>query len=93
MLPAFDGLLPESAVFDGSSRRLAVANFGDLDDPAAAGSIDFWRVVGDVNGPERLQLVKTAYALPIQRRVHTLTIVRSRSITNRSSGRLSLFEC
>jgi len=73
---AFDGLLPESAVFDGSSRRLAVANFGRLDDPAAGGSIDFWRVVGDAQGPEHLQLVKTSYSLPVQRGVHTLSIVR-----------------
>jgi len=63
---AFDGLLPESAVFD-RRRRLAVANFGHLDDPAAPGSLDFWRVVGDTSGPERWQLVKTAYALPLQR--------------------------
>ncbi|WP_223654070.1 hypothetical protein [Hymenobacter psoromatis] len=73
---AFDGLLPESAVFDNSSRRLAVANFGQLDDPAAAGSLDFWRVVGEAHGPERLQLVKTKYALPVQRGVNTLGIVR-----------------
>ena len=73
---AFDGLLPESVVFDRSSRRLAVANFGSLDDPTAPGSIDFWRVVGDMSGPERLQLVKTTYALPLQRGVHTLSIVR-----------------
>ena len=73
---AFDGLLNESAVFDNSSRRLAVANFGQLDDPAGRGRVDFWRVVGDVSGPERLQLVKTAYALPLQRGVHTLAIVR-----------------
>lgn len=72
----FDGMLPESVVFDRSSRRLAVANFGQLDDLGARGSIDFWRVVGAVRGPERLQLVKTNYALPVQRGVHTLSIVR-----------------
>ena len=73
---AFDGMLPESAVFDRSSRRLAVANFGKLDDPTGRGSLDFWRVVGDAHGPERLQLVKTSYSLPVQRGVHTLGIVR-----------------
>lgn len=72
---AFDGLLPESVVFD-RRRWLAVANFGHLDDPAAPGSLDFWRVVGDTSGPERWQLVKTAYALPLQRGVATLAIVR-----------------
>jgi len=40
------------------------------------GSLDFWRVVGDTSGPERLQLVRTAYALPLQRGVNTLAIVR-----------------
>ena len=69
-------VLPESVVFDRSSRRLAVANFGQLDDPTAPGSIDFWRVVGEVGGPERLQLVKTTYAIPVQRGVHTLSVVR-----------------
>lgn len=73
---AFDGLLPESAVFDASSRRLAVANFGQLDDPTAPGSIDFWRVVGEARGPERLRLVKTNRSVPLQRGVHTLAIVR-----------------
>lgn len=73
---AFDGLLPESAVFDGSSRRLAVANFGHLDDPTANGSLDFWRVVGAPTGPEHLRLVKTNQSIPVQRGVHTLAIVR-----------------
>lgn len=73
---AFDGLLPESAVFDRSSRRLAVANFGSLNDLTAPGSIDFWRVVGAAHGPELLRLVKTACAIPVQRGVHTLAIVR-----------------
>lgn len=73
---AFDGMLPESAVFDRSSRRLAVANYGQLDNLRSKGSIDFWRVVGEVEGPERLRLVKMAYSLPVQRGVHTLSIVR-----------------
>lgn len=73
---AFDGMLPESAVFDRSSRRLAVANFGRLDEPTAGGSIDFWRVVGAASGPERLRLIKTNRSVPVQRGVHTLTVVR-----------------
>lgn len=73
---AFDGLLPESAVFDRSSRRLAVANFGQLDDEMAGGTLDFWRVVGTVHGPEPLRLVQTRQSLPVQRGAHTLAIVR-----------------
>ncbi len=72
----FDGMLPESAVFDRSSRRLAVADFGQLDNLTAPGSIDFWRVVGNAPGAARLQLVKTAYSLPVQRGAHTLAVVR-----------------
>lgn len=72
----FDGLLPESAVFDRSSRRLAVANYGRLDNLRANGSIDFWRVLSDPRDPRHLRLVKTAYSVPIQRGVHTLAIVR-----------------
>ena len=73
---AFDGMLPESAVFDRTGRRLAVADFGNLDDLTAGGSIDFWRVVGEAKGPERLRLVKTNYAIPVQRGAHTLSVVR-----------------
>jgi len=73
---AFDGMLPESAAFDASSRRLAVANFGELDNLTGPGHVDFWRVVGAAHGPESLRLVKTAYSLPVQRGVHTLSIVR-----------------
>ena len=72
---AFDGMLPESAVFDGSSRRLAVANYGQLDNLTGPGSIDFWRVVGNSQGPERLRLIKTNYSLSVQRGVHTLSVV------------------
>ncbi|MGI4885439.1 MAG: hypothetical protein ACRYFR_10825 [Janthinobacterium lividum] len=73
---AFDGMLPESAVFDRSSRRLAVADYGELDDPTGPGHLDFWRVVGDAHGPEPLRLVKTAHSLPVQRGAHTLALVR-----------------
>ena len=55
---AFDGRLPESAVFD-RSRRLDVANFSHLDDLTAGGGNDFWRMVGEAHGREGLQLVKT----------------------------------
>lgn len=72
----FEGMLPESAVFDRSSRRLAVANYGRLDNLRANGSIDFWRVISDTNQPKRWRLVKTDYSVPVQRGVHTLAIVR-----------------
>lgn len=73
---AFDGMLPESAVFDNSSRRLAVADFGELDNSTAPGHVDFWRVVGAAGSAEPLRLIKTTHSLPLQRGVHTLAIVR-----------------
>ena len=43
---AFDGILPEAAAWDASSRYVAVVNYDQLDPSREGGSIDFWRLVG-----------------------------------------------
>ena len=73
---AFDGILPESAVFDNSSRYLAVATFDHYDGRKPGGSIDFWRLTGDYFDPKRIELVKTGYSVPVTRGVHSMVLVR-----------------
>lgn len=73
---AFDGILPESVVFDNSSRYLAVATFDHYDGRKPGGSIDFWRLTGDYFNPSRIELVKTDYSIPVTRGVHSMVIVR-----------------
>ncbi|MBX9630805.1 MAG: lactonase family protein [Burkholderiales bacterium] len=72
---AYDGILPEAAVFDGSSRFLAVATF-DHYDGRRAGSVDFWRIARDPLDAERLELVKTSYSVPVTRGAHSMVLVR-----------------
>ncbi len=73
---AFDGILPESVVFDNSSRYLAVATFDHFDGRKPGGSVDFWRLTGDYYNPKRIELVKTGYSIPVTRGVHSMVIVR-----------------
>ena len=73
---SFDGILPESVVFDNSSQYLAVATFDHYDGRKPGGSIDFWRLTGDYFNPKRIELVKTDYSVPVTRGVHSMVIVR-----------------
>lgn len=73
---AFDGALPEMAVFDNASRFVAVTVFNQFDDPRAKGSIDFWRIETDPFDPERTELVKTRHSIPVTRGAHSLVMVR-----------------
>lgn len=73
---AFDGALPETAVFDNASRFVAVTVFSQFDEPRANGSIDFWRIETDPFDPERLELVKTRHSIPVTRGPHSLAVVR-----------------
>ncbi|MBC7884605.1 MAG: hypothetical protein H7X99_03975 [Saprospiraceae bacterium] len=73
---AFDGILPESVVFDNTSRFIAVATFDHYDVKKAGGSIDFWRLTSDYFDLTRVELVKTDYSIPVTRGVHSMVIVR-----------------
>jgi DNA-binding beta-propeller fold protein YncE len=52
---AFDGILPEAAVWDASSKHVAVVNYDQLDPSREGGSIDFWKLV-DGNEPTLVKL-------------------------------------
>ncbi|MEM6491341.1 MAG: hypothetical protein AAF684_05475, partial [Pseudomonadota bacterium] len=73
---AYDGVLPEAAVFDNSSRFLAVANYDHFEDRTTGSSIDFWRLQADPLDPSNTQLVKTPYAVPVARGAHSMVIAR-----------------
>ena len=73
---SFDGILPESVVFDNTSRYLAVATFDHYEAKKKGGSIDFWRLTSDYFDPTRVELVKTDYSVPVTRGVHSMVIVR-----------------
>lgn len=70
----FDGILPESAVFDTTGRYLATATFDHFDDAKSGGSIDFWRIIEDSTsgGP---RLVKTGASVAVPRGPHSMALV------------------
>ncbi len=70
---AFDGMLPESAVFDNSSRFLAVTNYSHFDPNRKGGTLDFWRLA---ESAKRLELVKMDFSVPVSRGPQTMTIAR-----------------
>ena len=72
----FDGLLPEAAVFDNTSRFLAVACFAHFDPAKPGGSIDFWRLAGDYADPRRVVLVKTDFSVTVARGPQSMVIAR-----------------
>ncbi len=72
----YDGILPEAAVFDNSSSSIAVVTYDHFDDRRVGGSVDFWRIAGDPLDPERVELVKSEYSVPVTRGAHSMVIVR-----------------
>ena len=73
---AYDGILPEAAAFDASSRFLAVATFDHFAGCKRGGSVDFWRLTGDSLDPERVELVKTNLSIPVVRGAHSVILVK-----------------
>jgi hypothetical protein len=71
-----DGILPESAAFDASSRSLAVLSFDHFDDRRKGGSVDFWRIAHDPLDPSRTELVKTEHSIAVARGAHAMVLVR-----------------
>ena len=72
----YDGILPEAAVFDNSSRYIAVANYDHFDDRRQGSSIDFWRIQADPLEPDNVQLIKTEHSVPVTRGAHSMVIAR-----------------
>ncbi len=72
----FDGRLPEAAVFDNTSRFLAVTCFSRFDPAQTGGTIDFWRLSGDLVDPRRVELVKLDFSVPVARGPQSMVIAR-----------------
>lgn len=72
----FDGVLPEAAEFDNSSRMLAVANFDCFDCSPGRGAIDFWRLSRDAANPGRVLLIRGNDSIPVARGPQSMAIVR-----------------
>lgn len=73
---AYDGILPEAAVFDNSGNYLAVVTYDHFDDRRTGGSVDFWRIQADPLDATNVQLVKTEHSVPVARGAHSMQIVR-----------------
>lgn len=72
----FSGILPETVLFDNSSKYIAVNVYDHFDDKPAGGSIDFWRISLDYFDTTRVFLVQTGYSIPVKRGVHSMVLIR-----------------
>lgn len=73
---AFSGMLPETAIFDNSSKYIAIADFNHNPDLKPGGSVDFWHLQLDKTIPDRVELIKTGYSIPVRRGVHSMVLIR-----------------
>ncbi len=73
---AYDGILPEAAVFDNTGEHLAVVTYDHFDDRRVGGSVDFWRIQADPLEPSNVQLVKTEHSVAVARGAHSIVIAR-----------------
>ena len=71
----FSGILPETVLFDNSSRYIAVNVYDHFDDKPAGASIDFWRLSTDFFDSERFFLVQTGYSVPVKRGAHSMVLI------------------
>lgn len=67
---AYDGILPEAAVWDSTGRYVAVVTYDQLDRDREGGSIDFWRLVGG----ESPKLVKMRSSIPTPHGPHSIVL-------------------
>ena len=73
---AYDGILPEAAVFDNSSQFVAVVTYDHFNDDKRGGTVDFWRITKDPLEQGRVILVKTEHSVPVTRGAHSMVIAR-----------------
>jgi DNA-binding beta-propeller fold protein YncE len=71
---AYDGILPEAAVFDSSSQYLAVATYDHFNDRRQGGSIDFWRLVTDDPTHPTPRLAPTNHTIQVTRGAHSMAL-------------------
>lgn len=73
---AYDGILPEAAVFDNTSQFVAVVTYDHFNDRKKGGTVDFWRITMDPFEQNRKIMVKTEHSVPVTRGAHSMVIAR-----------------
>lgn len=68
-------VLPEMAVFDTSSKYLAVVAFDHYDHNKPGGALDFFKIVKDPLDNAKETLVQTNYKVPLQHGSHDLILI------------------
>ncbi len=68
-------ILPEMAVFDSSSKYLAVVSSDQYDHSFSGGALDFFKIVKDPLDIERETIVQTRYSVPLQHGAHDLILI------------------
>ncbi|MEM1137755.1 MAG: hypothetical protein AAGI07_18090 [Bacteroidota bacterium] len=69
-------ILPEMAVFDATSKYLAVVSSDQYDHTLKGGALDFFQIVKDPLDTNRETLVQTRYTIPLQHGAHDLILVK-----------------
>ena len=73
---AYDGILPEAAVFDLSGKHIAVTTFDFYDTEQPGGGIDYFRIAEDPLNPTQKKLVKLRWYTPVTRGAHSIALIK-----------------
>jgi WD40 repeat protein len=68
----FEGVLPESAMFDMDGDSLGVVIYNERENPMSPGYIEFWNVISDSTNS---RLERTAVQLPVVRGPHAMNLI------------------
>jgi DNA-binding beta-propeller fold protein YncE len=71
----YDGILPESLVFDTSGSYLAVTTFDHYDHDHKGGAIDFFKIVHDPLDSKNKMVMKTRWSVPVTHGPHTMVLI------------------
>jgi DNA-binding beta-propeller fold protein YncE len=69
---AFEGVLPEDAMFDADGDALGVVIYNYRDDPMGPGAIEFWNVIREGDEP---RLERTSVKLDVTRGAHAMAFI------------------
>ncbi|WP_298426851.1 hypothetical protein [uncultured Kordia sp.] len=71
----FEGILPESLVFDTTGRNIAVTTFDHYDNNIEGGAIDFFKIISDPLNSEEKMIMQTRNSIPVTRGPHTMILI------------------
>lgn len=72
----FDSILPESLVFDATSKHLAVATYDHFNPKERGGSIDFFRIVSDPLNKHKKMIMQMRNSVSVTRGVHSMVLLK-----------------